>query len=370
MPVKNKNYKAWEINEKNFPQDSEEKLKFLINYAILAPSSHNTQPWLFKIITRKDAEPFDKTQGKLYAEQRGNFHTDSLNQEIHIYADFKRKLTYSDKEGRMLYIALGCALCNICVAADYFEMGYKIEYNEEVNNFKNPALKIIFNQRPIANNKQLFSAITKRHSNRNKYKDKPVPEEYLKEFRNYNKEQDLKINFISDENLKNKIAEISSEAMGKVMSDGNFRKELAFWLRNNLTKKFDGMPGNGHNMSLFISLFAPHILRNINVSRVEAKKERRKIRNLPVIGIISSRENNPLLWIKTGELLEKILFCAASKNIDFVIRVASIEVPEAREKLKQALNIDFMPQILFGLGYAGKEAPLSPRRPLEDFIIS
>lgn len=344
MPAKNKNYKAWEIDEKDFPSDKKEQLKFLLNYAILAPSSHNTQPLLFKI-----GDDF-----------------------IEIHADFNRRLKYSDKEGRMIYISFGCALANIEIAADYFEMNYKIEYNQMLNDLKNPAARIIFNNdgRKMAASGRLFGVIVKRHSNRNRYQDKPIPEEYLKEFRNYNKEQDLKINFISDKILKDKISQISSEAMGKVMSDKNFRRELAFWLRSNLTKKFDGMPGNGHNMSLIISLLAPHILRNINVSKVEAKKERRKILNMAAVGIISSKENNPLAWIKTGELLEKILLSAALKGIDCVIRVASIEEPEARKKLRQTLNIDFMPQMLFGLGYAEKKAPLSPRRPVEDFLKS
>ena len=35
---------AWKIKEENFPEmgEIEEKMRFLLNYAILAPSSHNT----------------------------------------------------------------------------------------------------------------------------------------------------------------------------------------------------------------------------------------------------------------------------------------------------------------------------------------
>jgi hypothetical protein len=42
---------AWKISEKEFPStgSTEDKLKFFINYAILAPSGHNTQPWLFDV---------------------------------------------------------------------------------------------------------------------------------------------------------------------------------------------------------------------------------------------------------------------------------------------------------------------------------
>ena len=41
----------WQVVEHNFPEkrDETEKLKFLLRYAILAPSSHNTQPWAFTV---------------------------------------------------------------------------------------------------------------------------------------------------------------------------------------------------------------------------------------------------------------------------------------------------------------------------------
>ena len=42
---------AWKISEKDFPADgtAAEKLVFCVNYAILAPSPYNNQPWYFKI---------------------------------------------------------------------------------------------------------------------------------------------------------------------------------------------------------------------------------------------------------------------------------------------------------------------------------
>jgi hypothetical protein len=39
----------WDVRETDFPiaGTSAEKLRFLLNYAVLAPSGHNSQPWLF-----------------------------------------------------------------------------------------------------------------------------------------------------------------------------------------------------------------------------------------------------------------------------------------------------------------------------------
>ena len=46
------NYRAWEIKEGDFPRGGSmrEKLEFLVRYAILAPSSHNAQPWKFRVV--------------------------------------------------------------------------------------------------------------------------------------------------------------------------------------------------------------------------------------------------------------------------------------------------------------------------------
>jgi nitroreductase len=41
----------WDVREADFPRTGlpAEQLRFLLHYAVLAPSGHNTQPWLFKI---------------------------------------------------------------------------------------------------------------------------------------------------------------------------------------------------------------------------------------------------------------------------------------------------------------------------------
>ena len=314
------------------------EIKSLLQYGILAPSSHNSQPWAFKF-----GDDF-----------------------IEIHADFKRKLSEGDKEGRMLYAGLGCSITNLKIAADYFGLAYDLDYRLDPSGL---TAKMNFHGGKEKSG-EYFQAIAERRSNRNKYSDKPIPEAVLGELSSLNQEGSLRIDFITDQKLKSEIAAISSRAMKQVMSDRNFRKELASWLRTNLTIKKDGMPGNGHGMPLLVSVAAPFILRHVDVSEVEAKKEKMRILNFPAVGVISSAQNNPENWLKTGELLEMVLLAAQSKGIDSAIRVASIENFQAREELKNALNLgNFTPQMLFGLGYAEKPAPHSPRRALKDAII-
>ena len=73
---------------------------FMVEYAIKAPSGHNTQPWLFRI----------------------------NENSIEIHPNFDRALPVVDFDNRELFISLGCALENLCITA--LEKGY--DYDVEL----------------------------------------------------------------------------------------------------------------------------------------------------------------------------------------------------------------------------------------------
>src|SRR3712207_9303545 len=91
----------WKVSEGEFPKsgDAEEKLHFLLNYAVLAPSGHNTQPWLFRV--------------------RAN--------EVELYADRTRGLPVVDPEDRALIISCGAALFYLRVAIRHFGHADEVE---------------------------------------------------------------------------------------------------------------------------------------------------------------------------------------------------------------------------------------------------
>lgn len=350
----NKGYKAWNINEKDFPDSGsvEEKIKFILNYAILSPSSHNTQPWKFKI-------------------SPANFSNGASGNSLEIFADSSRRLKISDKDGRMIFISVGCALTNILITADYFGLNYEVFYGKKADGFKESAARILFSEdkEKKKNNAALFNEIPNRSTNRNPYKDIPVSEEFLESLKKFNAREETAVEFISGTELKEKISDVMAGGMKRIMGMKIFRRELADWLRTNLTLKHDGMPGDGHNMNLFTSIIAPYVLRNIDVSEVEKQKAKRRVLNFPALGIIGSKEDNVLNWIYAGELFQNLILAVKSNKMDIAIMVAIIEDPESRSKLQKTLNFPHLPQMFFGFGYAEKPAPKSPRRKLEEFLL-
>jgi len=61
---------AWVVSDTAFPRTAgpTDQLRFLVNYAVLAPSTHNTQPWLFKVGGEKLELYADRTRSLAVAD--------------------------------------------------------------------------------------------------------------------------------------------------------------------------------------------------------------------------------------------------------------------------------------------------------------
>lgn len=344
-----KNYDAWKINPNDFYKESgmKGKIKFLVRFGILAPSSHNSQPWKFRI--------------------SGN--------ETHIFADWSRQLPVSDESGRMMYEALGCAIENIKIAADSYGLLSTIEYNPTLNNStKDYVAKIIFsgNKNTVPHNLALVQAIIKRTSYRGKYGDQKIQQSFFEGLNTLSIKNELRLSIFQISDEKAQIALIAGNAMRNKMREGSFRKELASWMRSNFTKKYDGMPGSGHGMKLIISLLAPMILRHIDVSQKEKKRIMQRVINFPAIAIISSIKDTALQWIQSGRYLERMLIEISAHGMDGSIIAAPIEDKEGRIALQRIVNkqtqANMLPQAFFGFGFSKKLFPHSPRRLIEEAL--
>ena len=156
---------AWDVKESDFPNNSssEEKLTFLLNYAILAPSSHNSQPWKFNV----------------------------TNDEILVFADKSRSLQVADADQRELYISLGCALENLIIAADHFGYNCSVAY---FPGEKDLVAEVVLE--PVvapSRDPRLFSAIRSRQTNRNPYEPRAISEADLETIKSLSSDPDAAI---------------------------------------------------------------------------------------------------------------------------------------------------------------------------------
>jgi nitroreductase len=349
----------------------------------LAPSSHNTQPWLFKIV----------------------------DNSIELYADRTRALPVVDPEARELTISCGAALYHLIVTIKYFGFEYRLEVlpailanqdkHDEVDGGRNSSdddllARVVVegmseNRRTVSNEEKLFQAITKRRTNRFMFENRDIPAFLLSKIEAITHEPLFSVrktqsssspsleaststvavwlHIAKEEQIKKAIAVLVAEGDRIQLSDKRFRRELASWVHPNRSQSRDGIPGYAFGFNEIISLVGPFAIRTFDTSKGQAAKDRQLATGCPILLILGAKTDEPLEWLNTGLVLGKILLLARSENIWTSFLNQTIEVPQLRHRLGEMLNRKEKgyPQLLLRLGY-GEEVKPTPRRPIEEVI--
>jgi len=155
-----------------------ERLKFLLQFALAAPSSHNTQPWQFRIRDRT----------------------------IELWGARRRMLPASDSNHRQFFLSLGCALENLLLAADYYGLTPNVRMFPDPNQNLWVATTEFpdMNPRRQTTKDHLATKIFERHTNRYDYGTREVPERFLASLRDL-ETKELRISVVRDPAVKQEI---------------------------------------------------------------------------------------------------------------------------------------------------------------------
>ena len=336
----------WQIQESDFPVNGKiaEKLRFLINYAILAPSGHNTQPWLFKIV----------------------------DNAIELDADKSRALPIVDPEHRELTISCGAALFNLRITIRYFGYQEIVEICPDNQNLDLLARISIGSERLASDReKSLFNAIVKRRTNRLSFTDKALPPSLLSELQLAASSQDIQLQIMPEDSRK-AVINLIEKGDRLQMANPLFRSELAKWIHSGDSSSHDGIPVYAQGMDERLDVFAPLIslvIRSFDLGKSQSAKDRKLAEQAPVLLLLSSRSDSQPDWLATGEALGHLLLRARVDNVWASFFNQPIEVPELRSQLQNLFPDAGYPQILLRLGYAPDTKP-TPRRPIEQVLIT
>jgi hypothetical protein len=326
---------VWDVLERDFPNNSssEEKLIFLLNYAILAPSNYNSQPWLFNV-----------SEG-----------------EIQVLADKSAWLKVADADRREQYISLGCALENLIIAAEHFG------YNCSVSYFPGPSdlvatVSLTANSTfPSDSNSRLFYAMTSRQTNRNPYEPKTISKADLETIKNLCIDPDVGVFITNDSAVKRSFQEFVVEADGILYSNVNYKSELGRWLGLGVM----GPTGLQAKMDQMAVVF-------LDVGPEQTKKDSMLINSTPYLGFIGTANNDSVSSVKAGRTLERFWLGATALGISLHPMSQALEVAETKENLTGLLpSSSQMRQVqqAFRLGYAESANDHSSRRPLQEVLI-
>jgi nitroreductase len=326
----------WQIREENYPAEGTlgERLEYLLRYAILAPSTHNTQPWKFRI---KDTE-------------------------IEIYIDRSRWLRVVDADQRELHISVGCALENLLIAAEHFGMGHHVIYFPETGHDDHVAtISFIPEGEPTQFRRpELFDAIVERATNHLTFEDRPVPDSERRWLGDCCAEEGIALWLTDQAEIKRKVDELTVRADAEQFADPAWRHELGQWLGQ-------GVYGN----SWMVSKLGQLAVTYLNLSKGVAKKDSELLQSAPLLAVLTSKQNHPDVQIQVGQAFQRIALTATVLGIRVHPMSQILEFPELKQELTSLLPTQgLMPQHAFRLGYAAGEVEHTPRRPLAEVLIS
>ncbi|NCN86880.1 hypothetical protein GW932_03525 [archaeon] len=326
--------KGWVIEENSFPKKGkiEEQLEFLIRYAVLAPNSHNTQPWKFKIEKNK----------------------------IIIFPDYSKKLKIIDKNNRELWISLGCALENLLLSGRNFGFNIKIKTDEE-------KIIVSFTKGKVIKD-NLFEQITKRVTNKRKAKRILIKPEILQDLKRTRFEKGTNAFLLEDKEDIEKVIELVKEGNDILLKDPNFIKESINLMRFNLSevnKYKDGLTYKSMDMPSTPAGFGKIVTTMFLKPKYVNKEDEEKLRNSSGIIIITSTSDEKKDWVKVGKTTQKLLLKLTSLGISYSFLNQPCEISKLRKKL-QKITKEF-PQLIIRIGYA-KDISHAPRKEIGEVL--
>ncbi len=316
-----------------------ERLRFLLQWAVLAPSRHNTQPWTFEI----------------------------EGDELRAYADPTRSLPVADPDGRQLVMSCGAALVNLRLAAAHF--GHATSLEVLAGHRRDGLLaRVRLEERSASTpeTEEMFRAIPRRRTNRLPLDGRDPPEGLVTSLLREARREGAFLRPVEQEQRR-VVADLVGEGDGRQWSSSRFRAELAGWTRTNSSTRRDGLPGFALGMSDVAAFLQPLLVRMQSRARAEADRDRRRALGSKVLLVLSTQGDGVAEWVRAGVALQRVLLRATAAGLFASYFSQPIETPALRSRLADVIGDRGAPQVMFRLGY-GLEPRAMPRRPVEGIL--
>ncbi|MBM3949443.1 MAG: nitroreductase [SAR202 cluster bacterium] len=354
-----KGLEPWQVKESDFPGrgNTQDRLRFLLRYAILAPSGHNSQPWVFRI--QDDA--------------------------IELAADVRRDLPVVDPNRRELVISCGAALGFLRIAAHRFGYHAKVVPFPDSPTLDLPRqtpgsrgwgsgaalARVSFRQGvlPSSDDQALFKATTLRRTNRMPYDERLLPPSLLQGLAQAASAEGAWLQFVPKGERRDRIAEMVEQGSRALAGDPKFRRELAAWIRSNWSGKRDGMPGYAFGAGMPRSFAMPFLIRTFDWGKTQGTAAMDLALAAPELAVLGTPSDTPQDWLKTGQALSQVLLRARAADVSAHFLNQPVQVPDLRARLPDLLGrlSAGCPQLVFRMGFAREVRP-TPRRRLDEVL--
>ncbi len=314
-------------------------LRNAVAAAVMAPSSHNTQPWRFKIAGR-------------YLE---------------LHADARRQMLVIDRDCRQLVESCGCALMNARIAIR--AMGYDDEPTVRLSGHDLPLhLASVRLGRPrdvTEHDRQLVRAIGWRRTNRRSFLTRPVAENITSMFAMAAQREGAALVRL-DPAQKAALATLVEEADQRQLASKRFRDDLTRWLAPAGSRRRDGIPFEEKEYGSRRAFALSRTMRSPMLGDLFATLEESLVRTAPAVVVLGTTSDTPAAWLACGQALQAVLLHATMYGLAAAFLNQVLEVPDLRTRVANLVPGIGYPQMILRIGVPSEPIErVAPRRDLD-----
>lgn len=317
------------------------EFKEILRYASMAPSGHNTQPWLFSV----------------------------EDHVITLHPDYSKRLPVVDPDDHALFISLGCALENLLLAAKHY--GYHPDVQYELDSEHSEKIKITLELNEHAPDDDLFKIIPQRQATRRTYDGSHIPDQDLQALRDASVQDDVLFRIFDDPAEIEPLKDFVKQGNRLQFNNKEFVNELISWIRFNKSaaeQTRDGLYSASLGAPSVPNWLGRLFLKTASAEN-EAKKCEKAVASSSALIMFIAKDNSKRAWIHVGRSFERVALTATRLNIRHAHLNMPCEEPDLRKKLQKYLNLTReQPLLLLRIGYADP-MPCSLRKPVEQIII-
>lgn len=309
--------------------------------AIRAPSTHNCQPWRFRI----------------------------ENDHLFVYRDTNISLPQSDSTHRYAYVSIGFLLHHIMSLGTWLSMEPRLVSLMEGE----CVAEITFSKATKGQEAPpTVEAIFIRKNRRGVFETRAIPQDILAsairadmsglplpEIKALTAREDMR-----------RVADATAMVMRRAYARAPFRREMSKWITPTGSSRKDGIPSYSLNQSAIMSWLLPTIIRFVNVGNVLAGLNKAAIASAPAaFGFGAS--DNPSGWVSAGYAASHAVLTLVAHGFDYSVFVASIEYDDTRQSVASVFGLRQPLEFLFVAGtLPGEAAWMTPRVSVDDKMMA
>ena len=330
----------------------------LLSAAILAASPHNTQPWLFRVAGTR----------------------------IDLFTDRRRHLGAIDPLLREMHLGLGCALENLLLAARAAGHAPTLQLEPDPSDATHVARVELGPGRPEPS--PLYEAIPRRRTNRGPYdRTRPVSQATLDALAAAASEvSEVQVVWLTGEAERRRMGDLLVEATSAIVADVEQAEASFAWFRHDwddvqarkdgLTVDTLGIPGPLRVAAKMLPTFSRQQLdsgwlRNTRRTQVPTAAA------FGILTVSDSRDNR--LRVQGGRAFQRLHLKATVDGValqpmsQLTERIDREASRGGESRFRRPLHESLGGRealMVFRLGYPIHGAPVSPRRPVRDVVLS